>query len=402
MLNKRIRHPHKNKSKKSLFRRISDWLHLWLGISSGLIIIIVALTGCIYAFQVEISQWLYKDQIFIQANPSAKTLPLSQLVQKAEQALGGQKKVNFLTTYRDPSRAWEFYTYKPGDEKALTYFGTIDYFDLVFMDPHSGKVTGIQDGKYNFFNIVKYLHWSLLLNDKYGQQIVGWATFIFVIILITGLIHWWPKKWNKTNRDKSFKVKWKAGFKRLNYDLHNVPGFYAMLISLVLALSGMVWAFQWFQNTVYVIASGSFSPPANDSFKSDSTKTISANPFDVAFEQAKQAMPKADRIGMSPASGAEGVIYANGYQGKEVFYRTDGLQFDRYTGKLLHRKNYEDKNGGEKLISMNYDIHVGAILGLPGKIMAFSASLIIATLPVTGFIIWWGKRKKKKKPSPVL
>jgi uncharacterized iron-regulated membrane protein len=46
---------------------------------------------------------------------------------------------------------------------------------------------------------------------------------------------------------------------------------------------------------------------------------------------------------------------------------------------------------------MNYDIHVGQILGLTGKIIAFLASLICASLPITGFIIWWGKRNKKGK-----
>jgi uncharacterized iron-regulated membrane protein len=46
---------------------------------------------------------------------------------------------------------------------------------------------------------------------------------------------------------------------------------------------------------------------------------------------------------------------------------------------------------------MNYDIHTGAILGLPGKILMFFASLICATLPVTGFVIWWGRRKKSPK-----
>lgn len=47
---------------------------------------------------------------------------------------------------------------------------------------------------------------------------------------------------------------------------------------------------------------------------------------------------------------------------------------------------------------MNYDLHVGSILGLPGKILAFFGALIGASLPVTGFLVWWGKRKKKKKP----
>jgi len=45
---------------------------------------------------------------------------------------------------------------------------------------------------------------------------------------------------------------------------------------------------------------------------------------------------------------------------------------------------------------MNYDIHVGQILGLTGKIIAFFVSLICASLPVTGFIVWLGKRKKPK------
>ncbi|WP_276131846.1 PepSY domain-containing protein [Polluticoccus soli] len=46
---------------------------------------------------------------------------------------------------------------------------------------------------------------------------------------------------------------------------------------------------------------------------------------------------------------------------------------------------------------MNYDIHVGAVLGLPGKMLAFFASLIIASLPITGTLIWWGRRKKSKQ-----
>ena len=46
---------------------------------------------------------------------------------------------------------------------------------------------------------------------------------------------------------------------------------------------------------------------------------------------------------------------------------------------------------------MNYDIHIGAIGGLAGKIIAFLASLICASLPVTGTLLWYGKKFKKKK-----
>ncbi|MDN5296752.1 MAG: hypothetical protein PWQ71_858, partial [Bacteroidota bacterium] len=63
---------------------------------------------------------------------------------------------------------------------------------------------------------------------------------------------------------------------------------------------------------------------------------------------------------------------------------------------------FADADTADKLMRMNYEIHTGAILGLPGKIIAFFASIFIAGLPITGFVIWWRKRGKKEKRNPVL
>ncbi len=387
----------KKKTNKSRFRKISYWLHLWLGIGAGLIVFIVATTGCIYVFQQEINELIHHDELLITPPDNARTLPISQLKLIAEKALGKGKTIGFISAYKNPEKAWEFGTYKGGDPKAFFYFDSIDYYDVVLINPFTGKVNLVIDYKYEFFNVVKYIHWSLLINHPIGQQIVGWSTFIFVILLITGMIMWWPKNLKKANFDKSFKVKWSAKFKRLNYDLHNVPGFYAMLFSLILALTGMVWAFQWFQTSVYVIASRSTTQPEIKTFKSDTTVVALKNPFDIAFITAKEKLGNPDKVGMSPAAGKDDVIYANGYRGEDTYYDSDDLQFDQYTGKLLHSRNHHEKNAGERLIGMNYDIHVGAILGLTGKILAFCASFIAASLPITGFIIWLGKKKKRNK-----
>jgi len=51
---------------------------------------------------------------------------------------------------------------------------------------------------------------------------------------------------------------------------------------------------------------------------------------------------------------------------------------------------------------MKYDIHTGAILGLPGKLLAFFVSLICASLPVTGFIICLKKKGNQKKQKQSL
>lgn len=389
----------KAKKKKGAIKKIAAFLHLWLGLISGIIVFIVAITGCLFVFQHEISNLIHRDKFYVEVPENAKVLPLSSLQATADKALG--KSATYITSYRAPEKAWEFMCYEAGNQQALTFFGAINRYESVFINPYTGEITGRIDYTREFFTIVKYIHWSLLLNTPYGQPIVGYATLLFVILLITGLVLWWPKNLKKSNVNKSFKIKWKAGFKRLNYDLHNVPGFYALLITLILALTGMVWAMKWFETAVYVTASQSTTPPPFVTKQSDTTAVAVLSPLDVAFATANKEFDKGyDRIGLSPAFGKEGVIYAAGYRGAELYYNTDEIQLDQYTGKRLYRRNYAEKNNGEKLIAMNYDIHVGAILGLPGKILAFIASLIAASLPVTGFIIWYGRKRKSRPAIP--
>jgi uncharacterized iron-regulated membrane protein len=380
------------------------FIHRWLGLIAGLVVLIVSITGCLFVFQNEITRRLHKEWYFIKP-PAAATgegataavpLPLSRLQQKAQQVLGAGQPVLNITTYRQPDRSWEFMAYRTNDT-AITYFGTIDYYRSVYLDPYTGAVTGLRNYKYDFFSIVKYIHWSLLLNTSYGQPIVGWSTLIFVLLLVTGLILWWPKKWNRSARNRSFTIKWKASFKRVNYDLHNVPGFYSLLPALVISLTGLVFSFNRITALVYFLASGSATAPAPivaRSLPPDRIAVQIETPLDKAFHLAQEQLPAARRIVVSPAIGREGVIYVAGYGDDETYYGSDVFQFDQYTGSLLHRRKNREKNAGERLVEMNYDIHVGAIGGLTGKIIAFIASLICASLPVTGFIIWWGKSRR--------
>ena len=379
-------------------------IHLWLGLASGIVVVIVSITGCLFVFQKEISEALYKEKYFVTppaaATLPAATLPLSQLQARAQEVLGKDKPLNDMTVYRQPDRSWEFMAYSFNDT-ALTYFGAVGYYESVFIDPYTGAVLGTRDYKYDFFSVVKYIHWSLLLNTPYGQPIVGWSTLIFVLLLLTGLILWWPKKWTKALRDRSFKIKWKASFKRVNYDLHNVPGFYTLIPALIIGLTGMVFAFSWFQAVVYVAASGTTTPPPQVSVVSKDTTAQAAGPMDIAFHEALRLLPDAHRLLVIPPAGKGGTIYVLGYKHKNTYYGSDALQFDQYSGRLLHRRNNTEKNAGEKLVEMNYDIHVGAIGGLTGEIIAFIVSFICASLPVTGFIIWWGKQKKASRKRVV-
>jgi uncharacterized iron-regulated membrane protein len=385
------------KKGKSWLKRLNAWLHLWLGLASGLIVFIVSITGCIFVFQQEISEVIYKDMLFVTPR-ATPVLPPSVLLEKAQAAAGKDNPITYMTFHQQPNKAWEFLIYKEGDKNALTVFGSVAAYGSVFVNPYTGEVTGIHDYKRDFFVIVKYIHWSLLLNGKTGELIVGIGTLIFVILMITGLILWWPKKWTKATREQSFNIKWSAKFKRLNYDLHNVLGFYSLLFALIIAFTGMVWAFKWFEATVYVVASRSTTPPVHKDFTSDTLHMASTNGLDIAYASLVRDMPEAKRFGASAVGPAPSApIYMSAFFGKETYYDRDDFQFDKHSGKMLNRVTDKERNAGEILLGMNYDIHVGAVAGLPGKVLAFIISLICASLPVTGLMVWLNKGKKKTK-----
>lgn len=385
-------------NKKSRVNNVITWLHLWLGLISGIIVLIVSITGCLFAFQTEISAFVRRKAFFIEAPAApARPLPMHTLVGKAEAALGTGRVPDYVTAYRDPGRAWEFMDYQPGDLNALTFPGTVKSYRSVFLNPYTGEVTGQINYLRDFFVIIKYIHWSLFLNTRYGQPVVGWGTLLFVVLLITGFIMWIPKRWTKRERDDSFRVRWKASWKRLNYDLHNVLGFYVVLVALVLGLTGMVYAFQWFSRAVYATATLSTEAPRDPVYVSDTSAAALRYPEDRGFQAIRAAYPDARRYGMDWPQTPEAPLAFTAYPGKEVYYNGITAYFDRYSGKKLGTWDFSAQNAGEKVIALNYDIHVGAIGGLAGKIIAFLVSLICASLPVTGFIIWWGKKKKPRR-----
>ncbi|RYE16787.1 MAG: PepSY domain-containing protein, partial [Sphingobacteriaceae bacterium] len=174
----------KKKNKPAVFKKVNAFLHLWLGLISGLVVFIVSLTGCLFSFQQEINE--YKDHQLLFVKPPAaqtKTLSITYLNQLANSKLKGN--ASFITAFSNPGRSWEFMVYKPGNREAFWAVNTIETYKSVFINPYTGQVLGTKDYTKDFFILVKTIHWNLLLNDKYGQPIVGYATLIFVLLMLS-------------------------------------------------------------------------------------------------------------------------------------------------------------------------------------------------------------------------
>ncbi|PTQ99457.1 putative iron-regulated membrane protein [Mucilaginibacter yixingensis] len=368
------------------FKKTILFLHRWLGFISGLVVFIVSITGCLFVFQDEL-QDAFKSYRHVEIEHKSYLAP-SELKQAALKQF--------------PKGTTGFMAYYGKDRPALVMVTTAQKTNrYVYINPYSGRYLHDEDITRNFFIVVEYIHLYLLLPPKIGQLVVGISVIVFVVLLITGMVLWWPKR--KSDRKRSLTIKWNGRWRRVNYDLHNVLGFYAFSISLVLALTGLCIAFNWMSDAVYKTTNlGKSYAVEKYQPKSDSTKKslpYDASITDRAFEQVQRQTPQAEMFYISEADRKTpaATTYVTAYYSSMHFYRYDSYQFDQFTGKVLKYLPHQKKSAGEKMNAANYDIHVGQILGFPGKVIAFFASLICASLPVTGFVVWLGKRNKKKR-----
>lgn len=371
------------------FKKLVGKLHLILGLTSGIVVFVVSITGCILAFEQEIKS-ITEPHRFVQAQSKQDLLPPSVLQAKAEKMLPGKKANGIL--YGLPSRSAEvgFYNADP------------EYYYVVYLNPYNGQVSKVWNEDDDFFHFILHGHYYLWLPPTIGQPVVATSCLIFLVMMITGMILWWPK--NKSAAKQRFSIKWSAAWRRKNYDMHNVLGFYIMSIGVVLAVTGLVWGFQWFSQSLYTVTGGVGSDAYYNPVSYTLSKAMVTGPVeavDKVWNILQKEYPANEGMNISmPHLKSESIYsYVNFRAG--TYYKVDYTYFDQHSLKRIkahgpYTGKYSEASFANKLRRMNYDIHIGAILGLPGKILAFFASLVCASLPVTGFMIWWGRSRKKK------
>ncbi|MFC6100482.1 PepSY-associated TM helix domain-containing protein [Olivibacter domesticus] len=370
------------KAGKSLISKIIAWIHLWPSLVSAVILIFVCITGTVIVYCDEIMEWSAGNARYVQEIKKER-LSVEQLVANLRQEFPDRRNPGYMVSYKDPKRSVRFNMFSK--ELGLR---------MVYVDPYTGKVLK-DDGTIYFFYITAHLHNSLLLG-KTGAWVVDIATIIFLIELITGLVLWWPAKWTKSTRDASFKVKWKAKFKRLNYDLHNVIGFYALSICLILTVTGMIIAFKPFAKFTIEAFGGSASHdweaqlPAFDASKrpSDINRTISE--LFAAHPDKKEAQLETFKIDSAGTLGLRlaRTIGLKSADDAHVFF------VDRYSGKPVAAP--KEAKMHEVVENWYWSLHMGTWMGQVGKLATFIGGLVSTSLPITGFLIWWGRRRKKK------
>lgn len=377
-----------------MIKKSITWIHRWLGIITGLVVFIVSLTGCVYVFVDELKAVFYQDRLFVQTGNEA-IQPLSTLMANAQEALGKNIEISRCDIYPAANRSWIFRAVKTNPE-AVGHWNYYTYYYRVYVNPYTGAVIHLEDSRNEFFQLMLSLHTDLLLGHRIGQPLVGSCALIFILLLLSGLVLWWPKKGKKKALKQALTIKYKAKFKRVNYDLHNTLGFYVLVPALVIALTGAVYSFQWVDSSIYALFSGGKEKierrPTPARSRAESTTTA----LDLALHDVLHQYPQADMIStrFSRQQGAPYDFQVRLHPGRT--YHFNWLFYDAVKGNLIYRYGTADLHLAEKVRALNFDLHVGSFAGLFSKILALSICLICVSLPITGFIIWLKPKKQKK------
>src|SRR5215217_6128773 len=230
------------------------WLHRWLGLVTGLVVLIVSITGCINVFADELKEYFYHDRFF-RTEDNKHPLAFNVLRTNAQNALGDKYKISRCEVYPAANRNWIFRA-TATDAEAIGHWNYYKYYYRVYINPVSGKVAYIEDTRNEFFQLVLSTHLNLLLGEYIGTWVTGISVACFLVILISSIVIWWPAKWKKKSLKSKFAVKWGAGTKRFNYDLHTIFGIYALVPLLIICITGLVFAFTWADDSVQYVANG--------------------------------------------------------------------------------------------------------------------------------------------------
>lgn len=384
---------------KNKFKNTIRFLHRWLGMLSGLVVLVVALTGGAYVFKDEIIALRQPNLMF--AAQKQPLLSPTEARAAARQAVGQRYAYNVVYPHPNTQKVKaievEFFERRPR------------YYASVFLHPYQGQVLWVQRHHYPFFSFLLRGHIRLWMPYRIGGQIVKWGTMVFAVVLLSGLLLWWPRSIKNAKRKLLLLWKKTSTTNRKNYDLHVVVGFYALVPAFLIAITGLMLGFYWFTEGFYGISGGQksldYSTPEATISPAD-TLPPKAQPIDLLMPVLFDAYPKATAFEVDFNENNFETIAVMVYKHPIKRYNADYLFYNPTTLTPISPDNtiydaYKNLTLPDKLIRMRYDVHVGSVAGLGGKIIAFLCCIIIASLPLTGFLMFVWRIRSQRRARPV-
>ena len=369
-----------------LLRRACFQVHLWAGVLVAIYIAVIGISGSILVFKDE----LMPRPHLARAVGSPKLCTPATLLAAfhvAERAHTGWTPV--LASCPTDANPYYQVNVQAKDASAST----------VYVDPVGDRIAGEVDQEASWVGFVDRLHLDLLLKRD-GRQWNGVGGAILIVLALTGLVMWWP---GIRNWSRGLKFNLRLNWKRINFDLHSMIGFWTFFFTLIWATTAVYFAWP----SPFERAIGTMSPittaryPAEEIQRFESRAAMSAGQpldLDAVLQSAMAATPGARLEGFFFGSGSAPIFTVYMAHGRLGDYaNTDFVYFDQRTGEhFLTWYRGVNHTLGDWLLWLSVPLHFGTSFGMAGKIVWAAAGLAFPVLAITGLLMYWNRWLSKR------
>ncbi|UPG90048.1 PepSY domain-containing protein [Luteibacter aegosomaticola] len=351
------------------FRSTLKTLHLWLGLSLGLLLALVTLSGSVL---------LWEDPLVAAGHPELTSRPLPDLATQGRSlaivlASKEAKGLRGVSLPDDDMPVWE----------AQARGGDRFYFDATTGEPLLTRHK-LSDG------LLLLMDWHThLLSGEIGETVLGVVACTGLFMLFSGVWLYWPGRQRALKHLKPHTqpplLRW-ASF-------HRAVGVVALPLLIVMIGTGTTMAYRGAVRNGLTAAFGEKAPA-----KPPKTAPLDG-PVDwvAVLAAAHAAAPDAEltRL-MLPGKDSGTIVMRVRHAGEWNLAGRSSVYIDGHDAKVLGGVDATKLGTGGRLADSLFPIHSAAVGGLAWRIVATFTGLLPSFLLVTGFLFW---RARKRRPA---
>lgn len=342
-------------------------LHRWLGLSLGLALALVALTGALLIVLKPLDQRL-NPGLFAAATPGAPPASLDAVRAAMAQRYGPQASFTLR-----PPRALQ-------DTLWVRVSGP--WHGTAYLDPASVAFLGQRGEREGVVNFLFELHHGLLLGDD-GKALLAAIALSYLFLLASGLVLWWPANWRQ-----AWRVRLDAGATRSLFDLHRVAG---SLLGIAIAVSVASGAYMAWKPISRFVATVAGDTPA----KPPAIRPAGGGPASLdAMARTAQALFPDSSVGYIQLAPAGPVRFRMRLPDDPHPNGLTSLWFHPATGAVLAARRWNELDAGAKGNAYIYPLHTGELGGAAHEALNAVAGFALFGLGVTGTWLWWRRRRR--------
>ncbi|MGF7219157.1 putative iron-regulated membrane protein [Spirosoma lacussanchae] len=352
-------------------------IHSWAGLITGVFLLLVGLSGSILVFNEDINHWLYADRLLVSSPSAGQRYSLDACYELVRTRY---PQMNYIGLDEVPQRA----------NQSVAFWMEADKVQYkAYVNPYTGRVVWFGKRYNQVCDWLLLFHYTLL-GGKVGELVVALLGIVLLVCVLTGF--WIYRK--SIVPVLLFRVRFnRKNWRTVSSSLHRIVSVWALLFNLMIALTGF-WMLR------YTFTKEHYDPIANQPAK-QAPLPVS---IDRALTTVRQTYP--DLVVSSlylPEKAGEDVVVYGSFGGRSFLFGDygDELTLDGRTGGIKATKFIAQKTVSEQFDSLVFPVHAGMYGHWTLKILYSLLGLTPGLLSVTGFLLWWRRRKSGKARSVI-